>query len=140
MESESLQPQMNPEHVVAPPSEYGEKMPLQNPEKGVEGSAEKFEQRSEAGAGAADATPMLPPPIPLTAAQTPISDTSVTNDAPLIANDDDLIEKEWVDKAKKIIIETKDDPYHREEAVGKLQRDYLEKRYGRHIGSANDAI
>jgi len=55
---------------------------------------------------------------------------------PLIANDDDLIEKEWVDKAKKILADTKDDPYQREKEVGKLQVDYIKKRYGRELGEA----
>jgi hypothetical protein len=53
----------------------------------------------------------------------------------MVANDDDLIEKEWVDKAKKIIVETKDDPYRREQEVGRLQADYLYKRYGRKLGA-----
>jgi hypothetical protein len=56
------------------------------------------------------------------------------NDAPLVANDDDLIEKEWVEKAKRIISETKEDPYRREMEVGQLQADYLRKRYGKEIG------
>jgi hypothetical protein len=58
-----------------------------------------------------------------------------TDDMPLVANDDDLIEKEWVDKAKKIIVQTKDDPYRREQEVGKLQADYLRKRYGKELGA-----
>ena len=53
---------------------------------------------------------------------------------PLVASDDDLIEKEWVDKAKRIVSETKDDPYRREAEVGKLQVDYLQKRYGKELG------
>lgn len=68
----------------------------------------------------------------------PVPATPVTQDAtsanPTIAADDDLIEKEWVDKAKKIIAETKDDPYRREQEVTKLQADYLRKRYGKELG------
>jgi hypothetical protein len=56
------------------------------------------------------------------------------DDNPIAANDDDLIEKEWVDKAKKIILQTKDDPYRREQEVSKLQADYLRKRYGKELG------
>jgi len=58
------------------------------------------------------------------------------DDLPVVANDDDLIEKEWVEKAKKIIVETKDDPYRREQEVGRLQADYLYKRYGRKLGAS----
>jgi hypothetical protein len=58
------------------------------------------------------------------------------DDTPVAASDDDLIEKEWVDKAKKIIMQTKDDPYRREREVNKLQADYLRKRYGKELGSS----
>jgi hypothetical protein len=51
------------------------------------------------------------------------------NTNPLIAGDEDLIEKEWVDKAKKIINETKSDPYKQEVAIVGLRCDYKNKRY-----------
>lgn len=55
---------------------------------------------------------------------------------PLIAKDDDLIEKEWVEKAKKIVTQTKDNPHQREEAATGLKVDYLKKRFGRELGEA----
>ena len=78
----------------------------------------------------------LPQPVVATNpdSQTVPSDDNVT----LIANDDDIIEKEWVDKAKKIIAETKDDPYRREVEISKLQIEYIRKRYGREIGKVED--
>lgn len=102
------------------------------PEQGKE----RMEQRSEAPPVAAVATPVLPPPI--VAAPQPDDTATVVSedDTPLVANDDDLIEKEWVDKAKKIIVQTKDDPYRREQEVGKLQADYLRKRYGKELGTS----
>lgn len=73
---------------------------------------------------------------------TPVQDdtTTATDDTstPLVAADEDLIEKEWVDKAKKVILETKDDPYRREQEVKKIQIDYVRKRYGREIGDNGD--
>lgn len=54
-----------------------------------------------------------------------------------IAADEDLIEKEWVDKAKKVIAQTKDDPYRQEREVSKLQADYLMKRYGKTLGKTD---
>lgn len=61
-----------------------------------------------------------------------------SDDSPLVAGDDDLIEKEWVDKAKEIIAKTRDDPFRREAEIGKLQIDYVKKRYGRQIGNVKD--
>lgn len=55
------------------------------------------------------------------------------SDTPLTANDDDLIEQEWVQKAKKIVASTKDDPYMQEREVSKLQADYMQKRYGKEV-------
>jgi Txe/YoeB family toxin of Txe-Axe toxin-antitoxin module len=72
----------------------------------------------------------------ITAADPIATNVSAIGATPLAAADDDLIEKEWVDKAKKIVEETKDDPYRREQAVGQLQKDYLKKRYGRELGEA----
>ena len=69
-----------------------------------------------------------------------IDDTKVTTDDasisnnPAVANDDDLIEKEWVDKAKKIVADTQNNPHKRDEEVNKLQVDYLKKRFGRELG------
>lgn len=79
--------------------------------------------------------PLPPPVVPVPTAPVATNDSSSTN--PTLAADDDLIEKEWVDKAKKIIAETRDDPYRREQEVSKLQADYLRKRYGKELGVSN---
>ncbi len=71
--------------------------------------------------------PNLPQPKPLQ------KQTVVAGSNPLVAADEDLIEKEWVDKAKKIVSQTKEDPYSQEKEVSKLQADYLKKRYGKEI-------
>lgn len=88
-------------------------------------------EASEKNDAVAQATPVLP----TVASTTPVGVTADDN-LPLVANDDDLIEKEWVEKAKKIINETKDDPYRREREVARLQADYLRKRYGKELGEA----
>lgn len=109
---------------------------IPSPEQGVEKSAEHFEQRAELSAIAADAglASVVPAPVITT---TNAATNSIVGDTPLVANDDDLIEKEWVDKAKKIVADTRHDPYKQEEAVSILQVDYLKKRYGREIGAAD---
>lgn len=60
------------------------------------------------------------------------------DNSPMSASDEDLIEKEWVDKAKKIVAQTRDDPYTQEKEVSKLQADYLKKRYGKEIKLSSD--
>lgn len=75
-------------------------------------------------------------PAPIVADSTTVT-TPVTvpptSDDPQIADDVDVIEKEWVDKAKKIVSATKDDPHNQEKEVSKLQATYLEKRYNKKI-------
>ena len=85
----------------------------------------------ERAANLSVAAPELPVPVSVT----PTVNTVVSDGLPLVANDDDLIEQEWVKKAKEIIADTKDDPYRRELEVGKLQADYLKKRYGKELGA-----
>lgn len=106
-----------------------------NPEIGIEQGHEK-----EQALQRTDTAPLAPPPqvaVPLPPMPVPVPVQTVQTDDttnPTIASDDDLIEKEWVDKAKKIIAETRDDPYRREQEVSKLQADYLRKRYGKELG------
>lgn len=52
---------------------------------------------------------------------------------PDVAEDVDVIEKAWVDKAKQVIKDTKDDPHAQEQEFEKLQIEYHKKRYGRDI-------
>lgn len=104
--------------------------PLYNPESAPERRPEQPASQ-EVKSLQPPALPSLPAPIVDDAAppSAQSNDTSL-----LVASDDDLIEKEWVEKAKQIIASTKDDPYRREQEVGKLQIEYIRKRYGREIG------
>ena len=52
---------------------------------------------------------------------------------PTTARDIDLMEDEWVKDLKKMITETKGDPYAREVRFKEMQMDYLKKRYKRSI-------
>lgn len=52
---------------------------------------------------------------------------------PQIADDTDLIEKEWVDKAKQIVNHTKHDPHQQNKEMNMMKADYLKKRYNKDI-------
>mgnify|MGYP000872293878 FL=1 len=45
----------------------------------------------------------------------------------------DLIEKEWVSKAKQIVEQTRDDPYRQSEGLTAVKVDYMKKRYNKTI-------
>lgn len=87
---------------------------------------------------AATPAPTLPPtpaaaatPAPAPPATPAASSPAVAG--PATADDADVIEKDWVDKAAKVVHDTAHDPYKEEEAVEDLQIDYLKKRYGKDI-------
>jgi len=52
---------------------------------------------------------------------------------PADADDTDLIEREWVDKAKAIVEHTKADPHLQNQEINKMKADYIQKRYNRQI-------
>ncbi len=58
---------------------------------------------------------------------------------PATANDQDVVEAEWVDAAEKVIAQTQDKPYEEEEAFEGLQIDYLKKRYGHEVKKPEDS-
>lgn len=111
--------------------------PFNLPERRVEVGSEK-KQDINVGETLAAPFPVLPPVVPGADYAQPIGQPTQDATYPAIANDDDLIEKEWVDQAKAIIAQTKDDPYQREKKVSLLQADYLKKRYGRTLGSSSN--
>ena len=124
-----MPPAVNPEGMTSLP-------PL---DAKFERGQERFEQAAESGAIASDAAASASTAaaiaVPVTPVQVPQSQPTVSA-TPLVAADEDLIEKEWVDKAKEIINQTKDDPHARTQKVNELQRDYLQKRYGKVVGAS----
>ena len=53
--------------------------------------------------------------------------------AKLTAQDVDLIEKEWVERAKNIVAKTQDDPYKQKDEMSKIKVDYIKKRFDKTI-------
>jgi Txe/YoeB family toxin of Txe-Axe toxin-antitoxin module len=59
--------------------------------------------------------------------------TNVVAAAPDVAADTDVIEKAWVDQAKKLVSETRNDPFKQSREINKLKADYMKKRYNKDI-------
>jgi general stress protein 26 len=51
--------------------------------------------------------------------------------------DKDLIEKEWVNKAKAIVERTQEDPYKQSEDLTVLKADYMKKQFNKTIKLSN---
>ncbi len=55
------------------------------------------------------------------------------------ASDIDLIEKEWVLKAKHIVAETMHDPYAQQYQISHMKADYMRKRYNKDLQTPDGA-
>ncbi len=116
-----------------------EQTPEQAAARQLEIGRENVERQAETIGNVVSTTTLPAPvvaPLPAPVVNDQTQPAPAVDDMPIVASDEDLIEKEWVDKAKKIIAQTKDDPYRREQEVSKLQADYLRKRYGRELGTS----
>jgi hypothetical protein len=80
----------------------------------------------------ATATPSALPVIPVNDPH-----LSSTSSNPVVADDNDALEKEWVDRAKDIVNKTKDDPRKQTDEFVKMRYDYVRKRFGKEIVVSN---
>lgn len=91
----------------------------------------------------APAAPVVPalPTVAATPQPSPVradNSDAVVAGAPSIAGDDDLIEKEWVDKLKSLITLTEGNPHEKARVIAQLQADYLKKRYNKTLGQSHE--
>lgn len=49
------------------------------------------------------------------------------------AKEVDRIEKEWIDKAKAIVIKTQDDPHAQKNAMSQVKAEYIKKRFNKTV-------
>jgi hypothetical protein len=80
------------------------------------------------------AQPLQPPSLQQSTVHTMQNSQGVAASSnPVIANDNDLIEKEWVTKAKQIVAATREDPHEQNKEISRFKADYLKKRYNKDI-------
>jgi len=126
------------------PPPVSEQMPPQNANH--DPSVQSAEQAPAAPERVAQAAPLPNFPLPTTpdpsvpiaqdVAQASITDDVVTTTktkGSKIIEDTDLIEKEWVDKAKQIVDRNRDDPYKQSEQLTEFKADYMKKQYNKTI-------
>jgi hypothetical protein len=126
---------MNPNSQETPihlPEPTVETLPGQSVEK-QPNQAESQPVVAQPSPGSMHIPTMVPlPAIPAVPLTQP-TDTS-PQDNPLIARDDaDLIEKEWVNRAKAIVEQTRDDPHLQSDELSVFKADYMKKRYNRNV-------
>jgi hypothetical protein len=117
---------MNPSNNNAgmelpPPSEQPSTIPEQSPAENLPmQSPEAMPTVQESSPASIQSVPM---PVP----------TTVPLPANKLLKDKDLIEKEWVNKAKAIVEQTRDDPYKQSEDLTNLKADYMKREFNKTI-------
>ena len=98
------------------------------PQGSADPNAQAFQVESSAAQVAAlQNTPPPAQPIPQAAMPQAIQ-----------ATDADLIEKEWIERAKKVIGSTREDPYLQNKEINKVKAEYIERRWNKKIKLADD--
>lgn len=98
----------------------------------------------ETGTVGQTASPQMPPPVASGQSTSHSQDDQAlqavgsSTTFPQIADDNDLIEKEWVLKAKEIVAQTAHDPHLQNKAISRFKADYLKKRYNKDIKLSED--
>lgn len=124
-----------------PPPVSGEQLPpmTAQPEKGIQ-TSEAITSRPESAAGRAQPTaqpaaamPMPMPAVPSVAQPQTAASSTTQSAASALIEDKDLIEKEWVDRAKAIVERNRDDPYRQAKELTVVKAEYVQKHYNKTI-------
>ncbi len=115
-----------------------------NHELGSYSSSPEKERIPESSAGQTLSSPpslipVLPVDSPLPVSN-PIAQDDQTTNRTLVISDEsrDLIAKEWILRAKRIVNQTRDDPYKQSQEFNKLKAEYVKQRYNMTIKVNNE--
>lgn len=135
--------ELTPQFEVPLPPAGGET----SQDQGMERPAPHETQRPSPQPKQTTVPPVEPPVIPAAPPPAaPVADddgttqpvSAATRD--LHAEETDLIEKEWVDRAKQIVATTQDDPYKQKNEISKAKADYIQKRFNKTIKVDDAAV
>lgn len=142
---------MKPQHEIPSPFEPrpqnaeqvsnrpAEQLPLStNEQQGAIAIEQGSSSSGAASTQAAVQAQATPPPLPQTSAPPSGPTPSAGLGMPQIADDTDLIEKEWVEKAKDIVAQTNQDPYLQNKELNKIKVEYIKKRYNKDVKIGED--
>ena len=122
-------------------------LPMSNPEQGLEsvdstsGIERKIGKGDSVSQGPISPMPMVDPAQYAGPSPTAVTTQAVDDQAALAGADDaDVIEKEWVSRAKAIVNNTKDNPSVQSNELGKFKAEYIKKRFNKDIKTAKETV
>jgi hypothetical protein len=121
-------------------------LPVPSPEQGAESldTSSSLERKIGQGDGMSQG-PTIPMPMvdpaQFAGAAAPAMSQITDDQATLAGADDaDVIEKEWVSRAKAIVNSTKDNPSTQSKELGKFKAEYIKKRFNKDIKTARETV
>jgi hypothetical protein len=101
---------------------------------GIESGMQPGQPAGQAG-GQSMTLPLPPNPLSGNAPMLNQIDVTPTTQmaTPQVIDDGDVIEKEWVSKAKQIVARNRNDPYKQSQELMVLRADYMQKRYNKAV-------
>ncbi len=91
------------------------------------------QQHAQAIEQGVSTTQPVSPPLPIPQPVASLPQAVPVTPVPQIADDLDLIEKEWVEKAKAIVEQTKHDPRVQSREINRFKADYLSRRFNKEL-------
>lgn len=128
-------------HFELPPSPMGNEA-LKEQAKELRPDSETTTGKQQATTLSSSPAPPQQPiivPIPVKLGDADDTSASGTLTTDLSAQDVDLIEKQWVERAKAIVARTQNDPYIQKKEINKAGADYIKKRFNKTIPT-DDAV
>jgi len=132
----------NPELAPRPqsqPEQVGYDKDLEKAKEAPKEQLDSAAGKSRPGTGFA--LPLQPPPLTNLPATTPADKSDehsqVSSQSVMPAEDVDLIEKHWVEKAKEIVDKTADDPYTQKNEISKVGAEYKKTRFDKTVPTDN---
>ncbi len=120
-------------------------IPMPSPELGVESSEAhtglegKTSTADKVSPGPSTAMPAVDPSQYAVAQTGPVAVTDDQDDI-VGADDSDVIEKEWVTKAKVIVDKTRNNPSEQSNELSKFKAEYLKKRFNKEAKATEEVL
>lgn len=114
-------------------SATGPEKVLSNPE------TQTTQQTLQEPASAMDPAPVGPPPVPaLDPAAIASAGAQQAASSPGDSSNTDELDRQWIQKAKMIVAQTKANPYIESHELGRVKADYMKIRYNKEIKIPED--
>lgn len=127
-----------PQQLETPPFNGGEAL-SDAPEKAVETPKTPESSPSRQAAPPIPVLPVLPVTDDTPIVANPTSGAGALSTNSMAASDSNRIEKQWIERAKVVIAQTKENPFAQKNEMSRVKAEYIEKRFNKKL-KTDDAV